>query len=270
MSLPLCACGSCTCARSRQWVGHSHAGPSVLFANSSCSTAGPSAIPLSQVSSTTSHHAPHESHASHASHDSRNFHGTHTFPSSNIQNMVFPYIPYNNTLPPIYPQSHYFHPSPHVAPVAPQVIPLPSKGRKRQSNAAGRGGGEYKRQRVPAPIVAASASTICGVGPQLPTIIVQPPTESLQTPSASTQLPSASYSSLRVNRKSKERSSSATDVWYFCRTSNSEIKPAEPPPDQELILKTKPRSPFVACKLCKCVFSLLLFLKCDSYHNMYL
>ena len=29
------------------------------------------------------------------------------------------------------------------------------------------------------------------------------------------------YSSLRANRKSTERSSSATDMWYFCRASNS-------------------------------------------------
>src|SRR6266436_4658925 len=49
-------------------------------------------------------------------------------------------------------QYNYYHPSPHVAPVAPQVIPSPLKGRKRQRNAAGQGGGGGKRQWVPAPI----------------------------------------------------------------------------------------------------------------------
>ena len=61
----------------------------------------------------------------------------------------------------------------------------------------------------------------------------------------------------------------ATDVWYFCRASNSQIKPVKPPPDQELILTTKPHSPFVTCKLCKCVFpSFFLemwFLYCKIY-----
>jgi hypothetical protein len=93
MSLPPCACSdprspsSCTCARSRQWAGHSHAGPS-LFANSSRSTAGPSPIPLPQIALTTLHHAPHESRESHASHDSRKFHGSHAFPSSNIHTIT--------------------------------------------------------------------------------------------------------------------------------------------------------------------------------------
>ena len=274
MSLPPCVCpdphspGGCTCAWSRQWLTHSHA----LFANSSRSRSitGPSPIPLPHIPLTTLHHAHHGSHESHSSNDSRNFfHSTHAFPNSNFQNTVFPHVPHN-TISPIHPQSrfHYFHPSPHVAPVAPQATPSPLKGRKRKSNAAGRGGGGSKRQRVPAPIVAAPTSAICGVGPTFPltsdndppsspqllTTAVQPPTTSSQAPSASTQLPSASYSSLRTNRKSKERSSSATDMWYFCRTSNSETKLAEPPPDQEPILKQKPRSPFITCKLCKCVF----------------
>jgi hypothetical protein len=80
MSLPPCVCpdphgpSGCTCVRPRrQWAGHSHAGPSTLFANSSRSTAGPSPIPLPQIALTTSHHAPHEPHASH---ESRDFHGT--------------------------------------------------------------------------------------------------------------------------------------------------------------------------------------------------
>jgi hypothetical protein len=94
----------------------------------------------------------------------------HAFPSSNTQNTLFPHIPYNNISPTRIYQSqfHYFHPSPHVAPVAPQVIPLPLKGRKRKSKAAGRGGGGGKRQRVPAPIVAEPSSTVCGAGPAIP------------------------------------------------------------------------------------------------------
>jgi len=67
-------------------------------------------------------------------------------------------------------QYNYYHPSPHVAPVAPQVIPSPLKGRKRQRNAAGQGGGGGKRQWVPAPIVAAPTSAICGVGPTIPAV----------------------------------------------------------------------------------------------------
>src|SRR6266849_3143458 len=203
MSLPPCTCpdphgpGGCTCARSRQWVGHPHAGPSVLYATSFHPTTGPIPIPLPQIPLTTSHHAPHESHASH---DTCNF---HAFPNSNIQNNIFPHIPYNNVSP-LYP--HYFHPSPHVTPVAPQLTPSPSKGRKRKCKAAGQGGGGSKRQWVPAPVVAAPTSTICSVGPtvpvtsllsdndppsspQLPTVVVQPPTELSQTPLALTQLP---------------------------------------------------------------------------------
>jgi hypothetical protein len=283
MSLPPCASpdgpdphgpGGRTCARSRQWVGHSHTGPPALFANSSRSTVGPSPIPLPQIPLTTLHHAPHESHESH---DFHNFHGTHAIP--NIQNTLLPHMPlaYNN-MSPICPQCqiHYFHPSPHIAPVAPQLILSPSKGRKRESSAEGRDSGGCKRQRVPAPIVVAP---ICSVGSTIPvtsllsdndspsssqltTTTVQPPTKSLQAPSASTPLRTPSYSSLRANRKSKGRSSSssATDVWYFCRTSNSELKPAGPPPDQEPILEKKPCSPYVACKLCKCVFPSIPFI----------
>ena len=208
-------------------------------------------------------------HESHASHESRNFHGTQTFSRSSVQNTPFPHIPYNNISPTHIYQSqfYYFHSSPHVAP----VIPSPSKGRKRKSKAAGRGGGRGNRQRVPAPIIATS-STVCGAGPTIPAtsllsdndpplsspqLPIITPTESSQTPSASAQIPTALYSSLRANRngtESLERSSSATDVWYFCQTSNSELKPAEPPPDQEPILKRKPHLPFVTCKLCKCVF----------------
>ncbi len=231
MSLPPCVYpdphgpGGCTCA-------HSHPGP---FANSSRSTAGPSPILLPKIP----HHAPHESH------DLPKFHGTHDFPSSNIQN-------YNND-------------------------------RKRKSNAEGQGGGGCKRQRVPAPIVAAPTGTctICGVGPtipvtflpsdndppfspQTPYITVQPSIGSL----TSSQLPAASYPSLQANRKSKGGSSSATDVWYFCGTSNSKIGPAEPLLDQGPILKKKPSSPFITCKLCKCVFPSFV-LKHDSYY-MYL
>jgi hypothetical protein len=90
-------------------------------------------------------------------------------------------------------------------------------------------GGGCKHQQVPAPIVAAPTSTICGVGPtipttsllsdndaplsspQVPTITVQPPTEPLQTPSASVQLPPPHIRPFRPTKK--VRSSSATDVW---------------------------------------------------------
>jgi hypothetical protein len=146
MGLPPCACpdphgpGGCTCALSRQWVGYSHAGPSALFENSSCSTAaGPLPIPLTQIPLTTLHHAPHKSHESHASHDSHNFHSMHALPSSNIQNIIFPHIPYNNALLLIYPKS----PIPLLSPSAsrcachPSSNSSPSKSRKRKSNAAG-------------------------------------------------------------------------------------------------------------------------------------
>jgi hypothetical protein len=196
----------------------------------------------------TLHRAPHESHESHASHDSPSFHSTHALPSSNIQNTIFPGV---HTIThfrryTLNPNSTTFT-SRCTCPTS--INSSPSKSRKRKSNAAGRGSSGCKRQRVPAPIVTAPTSTVCGIGPavpvttllsdddppspspQLATITVQPPIESSQTRSGSTQLPSASYSSLRANRKGKERSSSVTDVWYFCRTSNSEIKPAEPLPD---------------------------------------
>ncbi|KAI0279625.1 hypothetical protein BGY98DRAFT_410433 [Russula aff. rugulosa BPL654] len=139
-------------------------------------------------------------------------------------------MPLNNISPTRIYQSqfHYFHSSPHVAPIAPQVIPSPSKGRKCKSKAAGRGGGGGKRQRVPAPIVPTPSSTVRGTGPTIPAtsllsdndpslsspqLPIITPTESLQTPSASAQISTASYSSLPANRKaSRATSRSRTDL----------------------------------------------------------
>ena len=210
----------------RPFSCRSIAGPSALFSNSSYSAvAGPPPIPLPQIALTTLH-APHESHASH---DSHNFHGTHTFPSSNIQHTVFLHIPYNNISPTWIYQSqfHYFHPSPHVAPVAPQVIPSPSKGRKRKSNAAGQGGGP-KRQRVPAPVVPAPTPTICGVGPTIPVTSLlsdgDPPLSSSQPPCS--HLPShCRHHQHRANflppcirpfGPTEKVRIQAQRVWYFC------------------------------------------------------
>ena len=137
MSLPPCVCpdpcgpGDCTCVQSRQWVGHSpHAG--LLYSQTLHAQPRDPHQYHSLIALTTLHHAPHESHASH---ESRNFHGTHTFSRSSIQNTIFSHIPYNNISPTHIYQSqfYYFHSSPHVAP----VIPSPSKGRKRKSKAAG-------------------------------------------------------------------------------------------------------------------------------------
>jgi hypothetical protein len=267
MSTPPCVCpdpngpSGCTCSRSqvpRQWLGHPYTG-SALFANPS--TTAPSPFTFSQFPSTHFRHAPHELNEFH---DPRNLHGTQGFTS--IQHSLFPQTLYNNSQPPN--PIHHYQPPPNAAPPATQGVPSPSPSnrRKHKNNATGRGGAGRKRQRQPASAVAAPTSTICGVGPstavppdndppssspQLPTINVQPPSDSIPT---STQLPSTSYSSLRANRKPRERSSAATDVWYFCRSSESELKPTNlPSPDQEVVLKRKPRSPFVSCKLCKYV-----------------
>jgi hypothetical protein len=257
--LPSCICSdpnspngyNCSPSRPRvprQWPGHPYPGSSALFANSSTTTPSPFAFPQ--------------------------------FPSqgyTNIQHTLFPadfsQTPYNNPHSPNpVSQTHYYCPPPNTIPPATQGVPSPSNRRKRKNNTTGRGGAR-KRQRQPASIVTAPTSAICGVGPStsvpptnsnrsdndlpsssplLPVINVQPTSDSLPTTSASTRLPSASYSSLRANQRPQERSSAATDIWYFCRSSDSELKPASlPPPDQEAILKTKPRSPFVSCKLCK-------------------
>lgn len=286
MSLPPCICpdpngpSGCSCSRSQasgQWLARSYLGPSTLFANPATGSAAPSPFAFHSFSATDIHHAPHEANRFH---DPRDFHG-----NQNIQPTLFPHTPYgiSHHLPNVPSQFHHYQPPPSSAPPVTQGIPSdtsPSKanGRKRKNNTTGRGGAR-KRQRQPAHIIAAPTSTVCGVGPptaiptdsnllenglpsipsspRLPTIAVQPPADSLPAPSSSTQLPSTSYSSLR---KPQERSSAATDVWYFCRSSDSELKPANlPSPEQEPILSKKPRSPFVSCKLCTYVFSLLAF-----------
>jgi hypothetical protein len=271
MSVPPCICtdpngpSGCTCSRSqvpRQWLGHPYPGPSALFANPS--TSAPAPFTFSQFPSTNFHHAPHELNEFH---DPRNVHGTQGYTS--IQHSLFLPTPYNNPHPPNpTSQFHHYQPPPNAALPATQGNPSPLNRRKCKNNATGQGGAARKRQRQCASTTAAPTSAICGVGPsttvlpssppssspQLPTINVQPPSDSMPTSSTSTQLPSASYSSLRANRKPQERSSAATDIWYFCRSSESELKPANlPSPDQEVTLKRKPRSPFVSCKLCKYV-----------------
>src|SRR6266702_625857 len=273
MSLPPCVCpdphgpSGCTCVQSqgsRQWLGHPYPGQSALFVNPS--TTGPSPFTSQQFHSATTFH-----------HDPRSFHGT-----QDIQHPSFPNLqtPYNNTyLPNLPSQFQYYQPlaAPNAALPATQGIPSPSKGRKRKNNTTGQGGSGRKRQRQPAPIVTAPVSAICGVGPpivvvptesqanlpdngppssspQLPTITVEPPSNLLPAPLVSTQLPSSSYSSLQANRKPRDRSSAATDIWYFCRSSDSELRPANLlSPDQEPTLTKKPRSPYVSCKLCKYV-----------------
>ncbi|KAF8505585.1 hypothetical protein F5888DRAFT_451121 [Russula emetica] len=244
----------CTCVRSqgtRQWPGHPYPGPSAMFVN-----------PFATGPSPALHHALHESNEFH---DSRNHHSF-----TNLQHSSFPRTLYNNTNTPN-PTSLYYQPSQNVTPSATQSVPSPSNGRKRK-NKSGRGGAGRKRQRQPAPIIAAPASAICSVGPptavptdsnlpdndsplsspQTPTIIVQPPVNSLSAPSASTQVSPTLYPSLRANREPRERSAAATDVWYFCRSSDSELRPTDlPSPDQEPTLTRKPCTPFVSCKLCK-------------------
>src|SRR6266852_5163060 len=41
--------------------------------------------------------------------------------------------------------------------------------------------------------------------------------------------PPTSYLSLRANRKPRERSAAATDAWYCCRSSDSELRPTDLP-----------------------------------------
>jgi hypothetical protein len=251
----------CTCARSqgtRQCLGHPY--PSAVFVNPP--TTGPSPFIFPHFPATL-HHA---------------FHESNEFHRSCSQHSSFPRTQYHDANTPN-PQSRCYQPSQNATPSATHAVPSPSNGRKRK-NESGRGGAGRKRQRQPAPIIAAPASAICGVGPptafptgsnlpendpassspQIPTIAAQPPVNLLPAPSASTQLPSALYPSLRANRKPREGSVAATDVWYFCRSSDSELRPMDlPSPDQEPRLTKKPRTPFVSCKLCKYVpHSLLL------------
>lgn len=95
---------------------------------------GTPTIPSPQIALTTLH-APPESHASH---DSRNFHGMRAFPSSKIQHNTHNIVPYNNISPTrMYRSSSTtFTPRCTLAPVVPQVIPTPLKGRKRYHHAA--------------------------------------------------------------------------------------------------------------------------------------
>lgn len=239
----------CTCARSqgtRQWLGHPYPGPSAVFVNPS--TTGPSPF-ISPQFPATLHHAFHESNEFY---DSRNQHSS------------LPRTQYNNTNAPN-PQSRYYQPSQNVTPSATHAVPSPTNDRKRK-NKSGRGGAGRKRQRQPAPIIATGPPTAVPTdsnlpendppssSPQIPTITAQPPVNLLPAPSASTQLPSALYPSLRASRKPREGSAAATDVWYFCRSSDSELRPMDlPSPDQEPRLRKKPRTPFVSCKLCKYV-----------------
>src|SRR6266849_3223210 len=279
MNLPPCICpephgpNGCTCARShgtRQWLGHPYPGQPTIIVNPSTTGPSPFLFP----------HFPATLH--HAFNESNDFHGF-----TNLQHPSFPRTSSNNMVNTNTPtRNSQYQPSQNVTPSTTQAAPSPSNG-KRRKNKSGRGGAGRKCQRQPAPVVAAPASAICGVGPptaistdsnllgndppssspRIPTITVQPPVDSLPAPSASTQLPSALYPSLRANRKPRESSTAATDVWYFCRGSDSESRPTDlPPPGQDLepALTKKPRTPFVSCKLCKYVTLSLLLICYDS------
>ena len=112
-----------------------------------------------------------------------------------------------------------------------------------------------KRQRIPAVPTTEPPSLICGVGPPTAPENVSPPAtpvRSLGGTGASSRSISASFHLPTHKRRPAEQSSSATDVWYFCRPQNSPTKPVEQlTPDQDQPpLTRRPRSKYVICKLC--------------------
>lgn len=273
-----CSCSDphrCTCTRPQfihQWLPVDTAGSSTWLKEFTSQSSnphghpilGPSSIPFPQTGST--------SYAHHEFYDPSIIqHGPH---------ISQPYIPYNT--------NYSAYPAIQTRPlgdnqgnatnVAPQLNPPAAPNRRKRRNATSARGGAAKRTRIAAAMDTSPISTHCGVGPSDTTILrtdsassptvsphlpaVPAPTSSAlastssHPPSISTQLPTESYSSLSRNRKPRERSAAATDVYYFCRVAQSQERPTElPPPDQEPILKSKPASQWLSCTLCKYVSS---------------
>ena len=165
-----------------------------------------------------------------------------------------------------------FHPtSISVTPATParhQAPSSPARGRKRKTTTPGRRG---RKRNCAAPVIDTGlVFAQCGVGLSHPTSSDSPtpspqpspiglPTEPVlaipsatQATRASLQVPTASYSSLNGNRRPWSISNSATDIYYFCRATDSTTQPEIfPLPNEELPLMKKPRSQFLSCKLCK-------------------
>jgi hypothetical protein len=184
-----------------------------------------------------------------------------------------PHFMYNTIQFPTSAPLSQYHPTPTPISVTPATpvreappSPVPARGRKRKTTTPGRRGGGRKRSRA-AVIDTGPVSAQCGVGPlhagssKSPTssphplpigLPLRPVSGASEAPNASLQVPTASYASLHANRRPRANSNSATDVYYFCRTSDSDIRPETlPPPDTEQPLTKKPRSSFLSCKLCK-------------------
>jgi hypothetical protein len=187
---------------------------------------GPSPLIFSQFPATLHHdHTLQGLHESNEFHDSHNHHGF-TILQHSSRHLSFPQTLYNNASPKrLNPSSHYYQPSQNITPSATQAVLSPSTGRKRK-NKSGRGGAGCKRQRQPAPIIAAPASTICGVGP--PSAIPTDPRPNLSDhdpPSSSPQLPTITVQTVQppVNSKSFPAPSASTQLSPPCIRHSEQI-----------------------------------------------
>lgn len=178
-------------------------------------------------------------------------------------------LPINAFQPATTPQFHFYQPTLSAAAVMQTATRAPAPARSRRSENAEeiedasptkrrrttvtRGGKSKRRVRVPAPIDTHPPSTVCGVGPSLQTCENLPPSS---PPRASVPLPQQPSASLQLpHQKPREKSTSATDVWYFCRAHESDQQPDNWPPAaaDDPVLRRKPRSLWLSCKLCLCV-----------------
>lgn len=128
-----------------------------------------------------------------------------------------------------------------------------------------------KRRKANVPSEPPVTVAVCGVGPsdtpptslQRPGLVLEPPVSSAAGSSQPTMLqtqpeapvparptgPLTAAEALAKEKPKRLDKRTATDVWYFMRALDTNIRPSEPPTN-EPILKLKPKSSWLGCKLC--------------------
>lgn len=150
------------------------------------------------------------------------------------------------TLPPVPEHPPHFLPQTEQPPIAPVMSGAPAANATSQPRAGSkrrapdnpsRAAPKQRRINESYASLAVSTSTIVGVGPS-----ADPIPEHIPTSFAS------------VKSSTDEDGAGARDVWYFFRPLETNAEPAEQPAaESEEPLLAKPKTPFVGCKLCKCV-----------------
>lgn len=194
---------------------------------------------------------PYDPHVPYASHDQHctyppnpsysNFSlqiNSHSVPSSSTAYSPIPYNQFYNHRNPLQ--------SSHIPNIHSQSSSQPTSSWSSSSNkppppAARSSAASHKRHHTVAPVNSSPVSATTSVGP----ITAEPPST---TGSPSNPVING-YCSLSHNWWNVN-SISAMDVYFFCQAADSSEEPTDHIPENNPILKTKPKSNYISCKLC--------------------